>query len=112
MQVLSSTKDIWERVCRTDEVTFAVPYGVKIRGLSIGIFRTDAGLYAVDNICPHEYALLTNGWVEGEVVECPLHEAKFCLKSGECLGGPTSLPVKTYAVKDENGHVVVSLPSE
>jgi nitrite reductase/ring-hydroxylating ferredoxin subunit len=111
METAALKRESWEIVCRTDQVTAEDPYAAEINGLSIGVFRTEQGLQAVDNICPHEYALLTKGWREGGVVECPLHEAKFCLKSGECLQGPTTLPVTVYSVREDNGQISVLIPN-
>jgi nitrite reductase/ring-hydroxylating ferredoxin subunit len=97
----------WERACASDEAMFDDPKAVTIKGREIGIFRTSEGLFAVDNICSHEYAYLTKGLVEGGVVECPLHEARFCLKTGGCLQGPATAPVKTFPVKEEGAAIFV-----
>jgi 3-phenylpropionate/trans-cinnamate dioxygenase ferredoxin subunit len=97
----------WQRVCSSDELTFDDPKAITIKGREIGIFRTKEGLFAIDNICSHEYAHLTGGFVESTVVECPLHEAKFCLKTGGCLQGPAVAPVDTFQVKESDASIVV-----
>jgi 3-phenylpropionate/trans-cinnamate dioxygenase ferredoxin component len=98
---------MWERACRSDEVTADEPKAVTIKGREIGIFRVDDRLYAIDNVCSHEYAYLTKGFVEGTVVECPLHQAKFCLKTGQCLQAPAIEPLATFQVQEEGGQVSV-----
>jgi 3-phenylpropionate/trans-cinnamate dioxygenase ferredoxin subunit len=98
---------MWERVCKSDEVTADEPMAVTAKGLEIGIFRVEDKLYAIDNVCSHEYAYLTKGFVEGAMVECPLHEARFCLKTGQCLKGPATVPLATFEVREENGRVSV-----
>jgi 3-phenylpropionate/trans-cinnamate dioxygenase ferredoxin subunit len=100
---------MWERVCKSDEVTNDEPKAITIKGLEIGIFRVDDRLYAIENVCSHEYAYLTKGFVEGAVVECPLHEARFCLKTGDCLKGPATEPVATFEIQEKDGEVSVRI---
>lgn len=57
----------------------------------IALLRDDDGsVWALDDTCTHEDASLADGWVEGGLVECPLHSSKFCLKSGEVQGLPAT----------------------
>ncbi len=100
----------WERACASADVTPDEPKAVTIDGHEIGLFRTGEGLFAIDNVCTHEYAYLTKGLVEDGVVECPLHEARFCVKTGACLHGPATRPVATFAVREEDGVVLVGIP--
>ena len=98
---------MWERVCRSDEVTPDEPKAIAVKGVEIGIFRGEDRLYAIDNVCSHEYAYLTKGFVEGAVVECPLHQARFCLKTGQCLQAPATVPLATFEVREADGEVSV-----
>jgi 3-phenylpropionate/trans-cinnamate dioxygenase ferredoxin component len=100
---------MWERVCRSDEVTAEEPKAITVKGLEIGIFRVGDRLYAIDNVCSHEYAYLTKGFVEGAVVECPLHQAQFCLRTGQCLQGPATEPLATFEVEEADGQVSVRI---
>lgn len=66
----------------------------------IAIFHTaDGAFYALDDTCTHEEASLADGWVEGDVVECPLHSAEFCLRTGAALCLPATVPAVTHAVE-------------
>jgi nitrite reductase/ring-hydroxylating ferredoxin subunit len=67
-------------------------------------------VYATHDVCTHAYALLSEGYIEGDVVECPLHGALFEIRSGKCLAVGTS-DVATYPVRVEaNGDVMVEIP--
>lgn len=67
---------------------------------AIAIFRTeDDEVYAINDECTHEVTSLADGWVDGTEVECPLHAAKFCLKTGEALCMPATEDVKTHEVE-------------
>ena len=66
----------------------------------IAIFRTeDDEVYALNDMCTHEVASLADGWIEGTQVECPLHSAKFCLKTGKVLSMPATEDVRTHRVE-------------
>jgi 3-phenylpropionate/trans-cinnamate dioxygenase ferredoxin subunit len=98
---------VWTEVCKSSDVTPDDPKAVKLGENEIGLFRVDGKLFAIDNICSHEYAYLTKGLQEGDVIECPLHEAKFCVRTGACLQGPATEPVTVFRVKEEDGAVFV-----
>ncbi|WP_425308604.1 non-heme iron oxygenase ferredoxin subunit [Ammonicoccus fulvus] len=66
----------------------------------IALVRTEDGDYfAVDNTCSHALASLAEGWVEEQSIECPLHSASFCLKTGEALSLPATEPVGTHTLE-------------
>ena len=74
----------------------------------IAVFRDDDGsFYALDDTCSHEDTSLADGWVEGGEVECPLHSARFCLRTGEALCLPATEPVKAHRVEVRDDAVYV-----
>lgn len=99
----------WQAVGTASEVTEDEPMGVTVGDKRIGIFRIDGKLYAIDDVCPHAFALLSQGFVEGEEVECPLHEALFHVPTGKCLREPADRDVDTFEVKEEDGQVFVRI---
>lgn len=101
----------WRRVCARRDVKEGEPVGVKLDGTPIGIFQVGDRLCAVHDVCTHEYALLSQGFQDGETIECPFHAAIFSLVTGQCLGGPVSEPVAVFRVKVEGDDVLVA-PAE
>ncbi|NLT26186.1 MAG: bifunctional 3-phenylpropionate/cinnamic acid dioxygenase ferredoxin subunit [Microbacteriaceae bacterium] len=66
----------------------------------IAVFHAEDGaFYALDDTCSHETASLADGWIEGAEVECPIHSAKFCLKTGAALCMPATVPVATHRIE-------------
>lgn len=66
----------------------------------IAVFHAEDGeFYALDDTCTHETASLADGWIEGTEVECPVHAAKFCLKTGAALCMPATVDAKTHRVE-------------
>ena len=68
-------------------------------GFEVGLFRNGSKVLAYENVCPHAYALLTQGFIDGDTVECPLHEAVFHIQKGKCMKEPGGRDLKTYAVR-------------
>lgn len=97
----------WITVGTADQVSEDTPLGVKIGEKHVGVFRVDGKLYAIDDICPHAFALLSQGFVDGQTVECCLHGAVFDLPSGNVLKEPAESGVRTYQVRENDGQVQV-----
>ncbi|MCW2779052.1 MAG: ferredoxin [Frankiales bacterium] len=76
----------------------------------IALYRTEDGeLFATQDSCSHEqWSLGEDSEVEGSEVVCPLHMARFDLKTGKALCFPATVALTTYAVEvDEDGKVYV-----
>ena len=88
--------------------------GVKLcrSGRVVAAFLTEGEVYAVDDLCSHAEASLSEGEVFDTEVECPLHGAVFDLTSGEALTLPATRPVATYPTRVEQGKVWVDIPGD
>jgi len=67
----------------------------------------DGKVHALDDVCTHALALLSQGFIEGGAVECPLHGARFDIATGRCLAPPATVDLRTYEVRIEGGEVFV-----
>jgi 3-phenylpropionate/trans-cinnamate dioxygenase ferredoxin component len=76
----------------------------------VAVFNADGELFAIDDTCTHQDASLSEGWLEDCLVECPLHEACFDLRTGKPTGPPAKRPVRTYGVVVRDGVVYVDAP--
>lgn len=84
-------------------------FRVKLENYDILLANVDGEIYAVDNLCSHEDAILYNGALKGRCVECPLHGSRFDLASGRPLEEPATVPIRTYPVRIESNRVYVGL---
>ena len=82
---------------------------MEIDGLAYAIFRLEDGVYALDDVCSHEYSRLSEGEIWDDEVYCPKHGSRFCIRSGDVRSFPAFKPVSTYAVKIENGAVYIDI---
>lgn len=84
---------------------------LELGGTRVCLARTEDGeLFAVDDTCTHEDESLSEGWVDGNCIECPAHNSVFDLRSGAALTLPATEPVATYPVTVEGDDVLVELP--
>ncbi len=73
----------WKNVCEVSQVKEDFPFSGKVEGKEIGVYLLDGNYYALEDVCPHAYALLSQGFVDDGKVECPLHEALFDVRTGQ-----------------------------
>tara|TARA_B100001173_G_scaffold193250_1_gene166683 strand:- start:21 stop:338 length:318 start_codon:yes stop_codon:yes gene_type:complete len=78
-------------------------------GKKIAIYNIDDNFYATDNLCTHEDASLCEGYIDGDTVECPLHQGVFRISTGEALEPPVTVNLKTYDTKVENDFIFINL---
>ncbi|MFB7934926.1 MULTISPECIES: bifunctional 3-phenylpropionate/cinnamic acid dioxygenase ferredoxin subunit [Streptomyces] len=99
-------------VCRLEDL----PKGESVRIETtppVAVFHTDDGdLYAIDDTCTHQDASLSEGWLEGCLVECPLHAASFDLRTGRPTCLPARRAVRTHSVTVVDGLIHVHLAAE
>jgi 3-phenylpropionate/trans-cinnamate dioxygenase ferredoxin component len=79
-------------------------------GRTFAIYRSpDDQFFATDGICTHERAVLADGLVLDDIIECPKHNGRFNYKTGEAKGAPVCVNLKTYPVRVEGGRVLIDV---
>jgi nitrite reductase/ring-hydroxylating ferredoxin subunit len=68
-------------------------------------------IYACDNVCTHAFAPLSEGGLDEEQVECPLHGAVFNVTTGEVIGPPAVENLRVFQVRIDGQDVLVGPPS-
>ena len=99
----------WHYAAKAGEVEDDVPSLVVVGDRQIALCRIGEDFYAVDNICTHEYACFTDGFIEGDEIECPLHQARFDIRSGAPKSPPATEALQTYPVKREGDDLFVQV---
>jgi 3-phenylpropionate/trans-cinnamate dioxygenase ferredoxin subunit len=87
------------KVARADEIGPGQALLIDVEGKQIALFNVNGEFFALDNMCTHEEASLAEGEISGHEVTCPLHGAKFDIRSGEVLGPPAYDDVARYGVR-------------
>ena len=76
-------------------------------GREILVLRVEGGYYAVHNVCSHAYAEMGGADLDGYELACPLHGAKFDIRTGRNLTPPAVRPLNTFATRVQDGRVLV-----
>lgn len=100
----------WIRACSTadieEEDVKRFDHGAK----TYAIYRSpDDRFYATDGLCTHEAVHLADGLVIDDTVECPKHNGRFDYTTGQAMGAPVCVNLRTYPVKIEGGMVFIDL---
>jgi len=99
----------WSDVGAAEEVTEDTPLPASVGSRSIGVYLVGGKYYALEDVCPHAEALLSQGFVEGEEIECPLHGARFHIPTGKCTREPGGRDLACYEAKREGDRILVRL---
>jgi naphthalene 1,2-dioxygenase system ferredoxin subunit len=89
----------WVTVASTAALAQGQMIAVTLGTRELAIYNIDGEFYATDNLCTHALAYLTDGFLEGDEVECPLHNGRFKVKTGEGRGPPITCDIRTYPVR-------------
>lgn len=106
------TTTVWHRVAKASEVAEDEPSAVRVGDHFIAIYNVGGTFHATADVCTHEFASLSEGFVEGDVIECPLHAGRFHIPSGKALSPPVTEDLRTYPVKLEGEDVYVGIPAD
>ncbi|MGW6659678.1 bifunctional 3-phenylpropionate/cinnamic acid dioxygenase ferredoxin subunit [Rhodococcus sp. NPDC055024] len=100
----------WHYACAVGDLTPGEALVVeRDEGEPIALFNVDGQFYATSDTCTHSKSSLSeDGYLDGAVVECALHFASFCVRTGAVLGPPANGPLETYPVVVRDGRVHVS----
>ena len=80
-----------------------------IDGRDVLLCHTRDGWYAVDDVCTHAFARMSEGRLRGVRLICPLHGASFDCRTGAVLAAPATQPLRSYPVRIRDGQAEIGL---
>ena len=89
-----------------ETITLAFP-----RGVSIILIRKAGRIYALRNRCAHMSCTLAGGRLDGYTLQCPCHEWKFDITTGEFLAA-REITVPTYSCKSQDGKILIKMEEQ
>ncbi|MEN9395548.1 MAG: naphthalene 1,2-dioxygenase system ferredoxin subunit [Pseudomonadota bacterium] len=101
--------DNWIDAAALDAVPEGDVIGIRVEGKEIALYEVEGKIYATDNLCTHGAARMSDGFLEGREIECPLHQGRFDVCSGQALCAPLTENIRTYPVRIENLRVMLKL---
>jgi naphthalene 1,2-dioxygenase ferredoxin component len=99
----------WIDATAMDDVPADDVIGVVVAGRDIALYNAGGEIFATDNICTHGQARLCEGFLEGHEIECPLHQGRFDVRTGQPTCAPVTEAIRSYPVRIEGGRVFLAL---
>lgn len=94
-------------VCDAADVTEGRGLQVACGDLTLAVFKFDGRFYVIDDACTHGPGLLSEGDVDGDVVECNFHNGAFNIRTGAVVAPPCMIPIRTYYTEVREGRIVI-----
>jgi 3-phenylpropionate/trans-cinnamate dioxygenase ferredoxin subunit len=96
------------KVCAFDDLVVNQAKRVVVDGVPIAVVRDASDqVFAIGDTCTHGDISLSEGFVEGETIECWAHGSQFSLTSGKPLNLPAYEPVPVFEVEIADGDVLI-----
>jgi len=99
----------WHRIALFTDIPDDAPLEAEAGGEPLALYKVEGAVYCTGNICTHSEAFLSDGYLEGFEIECPLHGARFDIRDGRVLCQPASKDIPTYPVRIDDGAVYVEV---
>ena len=106
------TEYSFQPVLALTEVTKGRMRSCRFGEQEVVVCHTRDGVFAVDNVCTHAFARMSEGYLKGTRITCPLHGATFDVRTGQVLGGPATVPLAAYQTRVVDGVVEIAAPIE
>jgi len=94
-------------LCSTADVAPGNAIRVETGDLSLAVYNLDGEFYVTDDLCTHGPGSLSEGYIDGDVIECNFHNGQFNIKTGEVVAPPCMVPIKTYKTVVEGDRVFI-----
>ena len=99
----------WVHACACDDIVEEDLIRWDHGGRTYAIYNAMDGFYCTQGYCTHEDEHLEAGLLTDHVIECPLHQGRFDIRTGAVLSPPPCVDLVTFPVKTENGEVYVKV---
>ncbi len=103
--------DDWKDVAARSLVPEGDVAAVMVDGKDIALYDVEGQIYATDNRCTHGAGRMSESFLEGNEIECPMHQGRFNVCTGAALCAPLTADLRTYPVRVEGDRIWLKLMS-
>ncbi len=97
----------WVRVASVAELQERELIGAVAQGVPVAVYWVEGETFATYDMCSHGKAHLSDGYLEGTEIECPLHQGTFDVRTGCAVKAPCVEPIRPFPTRIENAEVLV-----
>lgn len=98
---------IWQDIIGVEELEKDWVTPVQMGKRRLAVYDTSTGIFVTVAVCSHGGADLCDGYFDGHVIECPLHQGAFDVRSGKPIGAPATRNIKTFEARKMDGKVQI-----
>ncbi|MDB5991477.1 MAG: hcaC [Herbaspirillum sp.] len=102
----SNAVDLLE-LCASTDVADNAALKVEKAGLCLAVFNLAGKFFVTDDLCTHGPGSLSEGYIDGDVIECDFHNGAFNIRTGEVVSPPCMTPLRTYSVHALDGKIYI-----
>ncbi len=95
----------WVKVAAAGDVAEGEINAYMVGNRTVAVANVDGDLQAFDDTCTHQGCSLSEGDLDGTIVECPCHGGRYDVMTGEVVGGPPPESVDVFDVVEEDGEL-------
>jgi anthranilate 1,2-dioxygenase ferredoxin subunit len=106
---MEQTIDNWQTIGTIDDFTEGEPAAVVAGERQIAVFRVGDEVFALNDLCTHGHARLSDGYVEDGCVECPLHQGLIDIRTGAPRCAPITEAVRAFPIRIVDARVEVNV---
>lgn len=96
-------------VTRAEDLKHGQVKVFEVEGEYVAVANVDGQFAAFADICTHDDGPLVEGEMEGRIITCPRHGARFDVCTGKVLSMPAVIPLPTFEARVVDGEVQVRL---
>jgi len=101
----------WIRIASAGDLADDEVKSISVQGLRVALYRIDGEFFATDDRCTHAEALMSEGYVEDGCIECPLHQARFDIRTGKVQCAPATQDLRTHEIRREADDIYMAVPA-
>ncbi len=99
----------WVFLCPLSQLTADFPLQAQAEGLSFALFKIGERVCVTQDECTHGPGILSEGYFDGEEVECPFHQGRFNVTSGAPTAPPCIEALATWEPVIRDGGVWIDV---
>ena len=105
---MQSQANEWTQVALVADIRAGRTRLCRVGEQAVCLYNVDGTIHATDDLCTHGLASLADGYLEGDEIVCPLHDGRFCVRTGKATGAPCTVDVKSYSVMVKEGAILLN----
>ena len=95
------------RVCKVSEVSEGEARSFVVGDFDLAVYNIAGKIYVTDDTCTHGPSSLSDGFIEGDTIECPFHYGRFHIPTGQPLKFPCTIALRTYQTQTIDGELFI-----